>query len=195
MAAVWTYDATTNQKCAITGGGIFERVHDLDGTCGGDTVPSFGAVNWASNKYKYKNTFWPYTAADGYLKRNYQPKTGSRNGGKYGGEVQRAGHVGEAQYRHFGGVVSWITGINNNKIVEFNSYFFLGRFVLYLKPSHTALGQPLPQRLPGWGGWKWKKPCRWTGNQLHHGGVLCWMVWLLSTICLYYSYVANAMVW
>ena len=27
------------------GGGVFERAPDLDGTCGSDTVPSFGAVN------------------------------------------------------------------------------------------------------------------------------------------------------
>jgi len=49
---------------------------------------------------------WPYTAADGYLKSKNQPKTGSRNGGKYGVEVRRAGRVGEARYHHFGGVVT-----------------------------------------------------------------------------------------
>jgi hypothetical protein len=38
--------------------------------------------------------------------RNNQPKIGSHDGGKYGGEVQRAGRVGEAGYHHFGGVVS-----------------------------------------------------------------------------------------
>jgi hypothetical protein len=37
---------------------------------------------------------------------NNQPKTGSCNVGEYGGEVRRAGHVGEARYHHFGGVVS-----------------------------------------------------------------------------------------
>ena len=35
-----------------------------------------------------------------------QPKTGSRNGVKYGGEVRREGRVGEVRYHHFGGVVS-----------------------------------------------------------------------------------------
>ena len=37
---------------------------------------------------------------------NNQPKTGSRDGGKYGGEVRRAGRVGEARYHHFRGIVS-----------------------------------------------------------------------------------------
>ena len=59
----------------------------------------------ASNKYKCKNMSWPYTAADGYLKSNNQPKTGSRDGGKHGVEMRRAGRVGEARYHHFGGVV------------------------------------------------------------------------------------------
>ncbi len=71
---------------------------------------------------------------------------------------------------------------------------FLASLCYLVKPSHTALGQPLPQRLQGWGSWECKKPCRRTGDQLHHGDVLCWMVRLLSTICLYYSYVANATV-
>jgi len=35
-----------------------------------------------------------------------QPKTGSRDGGKYGEDVRQAGRVGEVQYHHFGGVVS-----------------------------------------------------------------------------------------
>jgi hypothetical protein len=107
-------------------------------------------------------------------------------------EVWWAGCVGEARYHHFGGVGSWITGINYNQIVEFINYFFSAGLYYLVKPSHAALGQPLPQKLPGWGGWKCKKPCHWTGDQLHHGGVLCWMVRLLSTICLYYSYVENA---
>jgi hypothetical protein len=73
--------------------------------------------------------------------------------------------------------------------------FFSAGLYYLVKPSHRALGQPLPQMLPGWGGWKCKKPaCRWTGDQLHHSGVLFWMVRLLSTICLYYSYVSNATV-
>ena len=37
---------------------------------------------------------------------NNPPKTGSRDREKYGGEVRRAGRVGEAQYHHFGGIVS-----------------------------------------------------------------------------------------
>jgi hypothetical protein len=68
-----------------------------------------------------------------YGSHNNQPKTGSRVGGKYGGEVRQAGRVGVAQYHHSGGVVSWITGINYNKPVEFSNYFFLGRFVLFSK--------------------------------------------------------------
>ena len=41
-----------------------------------------------------------------YGSHNNQPKTGSRVGGKYGGEVRQAGRVGVAQYHHSGGVVS-----------------------------------------------------------------------------------------
>ena len=41
--------------------------------------------------------------------------------------------LGEARYHHFWGIVSWITGINYNKIVEFSNQFFLGRFVLFTK--------------------------------------------------------------
>jgi len=37
---------------------------------------------------------------------NNQPKSGSRDGGKYGGKVRQVGRVGEARYHHFGGVVS-----------------------------------------------------------------------------------------
>ncbi len=37
---------------------------------------------------------------------NIQPKTGGRNGGDNGGEVQQAGHAGEAQYHRFEGFVS-----------------------------------------------------------------------------------------
>ncbi len=73
--------------------------------------------------------------------------------------------------------------LNDNKIVEISNFFFSAGLFYLVKPSHAALGQPLPQRLPGWGGWKCKKPCCWTGDQPHHGGVLCWMVGLLSTIC------------
>jgi hypothetical protein len=73
-------------------------------------------------------------------------------------------------------------------------FLFAGLYYLE-KPSHAALGQPIPQRLPGLGGWKCKKPCRWTGDQLHHGGVRCWMLQLLSTIYSYYSDVENDTVW
>ena len=64
---------------------------------------------------------------------NNQPKTGSRSGGKYGGEVRLAGRVREARYHHFGGIVTWIIGINSTKIVDFSNNFFLGRFVLFSK--------------------------------------------------------------
>ena len=37
---------------------------------------------------------------------NNQTKTGRCDGGKYGGEVRRAGRVGEVRYHHFWGVVS-----------------------------------------------------------------------------------------
>ncbi len=77
---------------------------------------------------------------------NNQPKTGSRDGVKYGGEVRRAGRMGEAWYHHFGGIVSWITGINYNKNVEFSNNFFLSRFVLFSKtqPRHPR-STPSPE--------------------------------------------------
>ena len=75
-----------------------------------------------------------------------QPKTGSRDGGKYGGEVRRAGRMGEVRYHHFGGIVSWIAGINYNKIVEFSNYNFLGRFELFSKTQpHRPRSTPSPE--------------------------------------------------
>ncbi len=43
-------------------------------------------------------------------KHNNQPKTGGHNGGEHGGDMQRAGCVGEARWHHFGGIVIWIGG-------------------------------------------------------------------------------------
>jgi hypothetical protein len=37
---------------------------------------------------------------------NNQPKTGSRGGEKYGGEVRQVGRMGEVRYHHFGGIVN-----------------------------------------------------------------------------------------
>jgi hypothetical protein len=71
----------------------------------------------------YKNTihggiYWPPI---GKPKHNNQPKTGGRDGGEHGGDIRRAGHVGEARCHHFGGVVSWIGGKNIKKIDEFSN--------------------------------------------------------------------------
>jgi hypothetical protein len=58
----------------------------------------------------YKNTihggiYWPPI---GKPKHNNHSKTGDRDGGEHGGDIQQAGHVGEARGHHLGGVVSWI---------------------------------------------------------------------------------------
>ncbi len=51
-----------------------------------------------------------------------QPKTGSRDGWKYGGEVQRVGRVEEVRYHHFGGIVSWIA-VTQHLFTRRNSLF------------------------------------------------------------------------
>jgi hypothetical protein len=42
------------------------------------------------------------------------------------------------------------------KLLSLVTIFFSAGLYYLVKPSHAALGQPLPQRLPGWGGWKFK---------------------------------------
>jgi hypothetical protein len=82
----------------------------------GDTVPSFGVSNWATKKIKHEIHHDLRQPLINNGSHNNQPKTGSRNGEKHGGEVQRAGGVGEARYHHFGGIVNWITGTNWYKL-------------------------------------------------------------------------------
>jgi hypothetical protein len=62
------------------------------------------------------------------------------------------------------------------KLLSLLIIFFSALLYYLVKPRDTVLGQPLPQRLPGVGQLRTSKPCRYTGNQLHHGVVVCWMV-------------------
>ena len=51
---------------------------------------------------------------------------------------------------------------------------------MWIKPSHTALGQPLPQRLPGVGGANLPSPCHFIGK--HHTMVIVFVGWLTTLI-------------
>jgi hypothetical protein len=42
------------------------------------------------------------------------------------------------------------------KLLSIADIFFLAGLYYLVKPSHAALGQPLPQRLPGWAAEKGK---------------------------------------
>jgi hypothetical protein len=63
---------------------------------------------------------------------NNQPKTGSRNGGEFGGELRRAGRMQKARYHHFEEVKTKI------KLLSLVNIFFLGRFILFNKTSNTT---------------------------------------------------------
>ena len=68
-------------------------------------------------------------------------------------------------------------------IVELTNYLFSQPFFYSKTPKHCPRSTP-SAGAPRMGQHKTEKPCRWTGNQLHYGGVLCCMVQPLSTICL-----------
>ncbi len=76
----------------------------------GNAVPLFWTLNRATQKNENKIHGGVNRPPIGGSKHNNQPKTGGRDGGEYGGDMRRAGRVGEAQCHHFGGVVNWIGG-------------------------------------------------------------------------------------
>jgi hypothetical protein len=70
-----------------------------------DTVPLFGAANGAAKKQwdgRGLGHQWP---PNDNFTHNNQPKTGSRDEEKYGGEARRAGGAGEARYHCFRGAL------------------------------------------------------------------------------------------
>ncbi len=70
----------------------------------GDTVLSFGAVNWSTKNIKYKKHHGLKWMPVDDFKCNNQQKTGGQDGEEFGVKVRRAGGMGEAQFHCFGGV-------------------------------------------------------------------------------------------